>query len=70
MKSRIETDSMGEIEVESSRYWGAQTERSLHYFQIGKDQFPRELIRALGIVKKTSAITNAELGLLEESKKT
>ncbi|TGL23781.1 class II fumarate hydratase [Leptospira yanagawae] len=69
MKSRIETDSMGEIEVESSRYWGAQTERSLHYFQIGKDQFPRELIRALGIVKKTSAITNAELGLLEESKK-
>ncbi|MGV3666794.1 MAG: class II fumarate hydratase [Leptospira bouyouniensis] len=68
-KTRIETDSMGEIEVESSRYWGAQTERSLHYFQIGKDQFPRELIRALGIVKKTSAITNAELGLLEESKK-
>ncbi|TGM02356.1 class II fumarate hydratase [Leptospira jelokensis] len=68
-KTRLETDSMGEIEVESSRYWGAQTERSLHYFQIGKDQFPREMIRALGIVKKSSAITNAELGLLEESKK-
>ncbi|TGL57828.1 class II fumarate hydratase [Leptospira jelokensis] len=68
-KTRLETDSMGEIEVGSSRYWGAQTERSLHYFQIGKDQFPREMIRALGIVKKSSAITNAELGLLEESKK-
>lgn len=68
-KRRIETDSMGEIEVDASRYWGAQTERSLKYFQIGKDKFPRELIRALGIVKKTSAIINSELGLLEESKK-
>jgi fumarate hydratase class II len=68
-KRRIETDSMGEIEVDASRYWGAQTERSLKYFQIDKDKFPRELIRALGIVKKTSAIINSELGLLEESKK-
>ncbi|XDD46157.1 class II fumarate hydratase [Leptospira sp. WS39.C2] len=68
-KTRLESDSMGDIEVESSRYWGAQTQRSLQYFSIGHDKFPREMIRALGIVKKTSAITNAELGLLEESKK-
>lgn len=68
MKSRIETDSMGEIEVTNSRYWGAQTERSLQYFQIGKDKFPREMIRALGLIKKHAAIINTELGLLEESK--
>lgn len=68
MKSRIETDSMGEIAVTNSRYWGAQTERSLQYFPIGQDKFPREMIRALGLVKKHAAIINSELGLLEESK--
>lgn len=67
-KTRMETDSMGEIEVTNSRYWGAQTERSLQYFQIGKDKFPREMIRALGLIKKHAAIINTELGLLEESK--
>ncbi|TGM84772.1 class II fumarate hydratase [Leptospira levettii] len=66
--TRMEKDSMGEIAVTNSRYWGAQTERSLQYFPIGKDKFPREMIRALGLVKKHAAIINSELGLLEESK--
>ncbi len=59
--TRIETDSMGEIAVESDKYWGAQTERSLHHFNIGFDVMPREMIRALGILKKAAAITNHEL---------
>jgi fumarate hydratase class II len=63
-QTRIETDSMGEIAVAADRYWGAQTERSLHHFHIGAEHFPRSLIRALGILKKASAITNAELGTL------
>ncbi|EMJ98273.1 class II fumarate hydratase [Leptospira alstonii] len=69
MKTRIETDSMGEIAVDDSKYWGAQTERSLHHFHIGNDRFPREMIRALGILKKSAAIVNSELGLLAEDKK-
>ncbi|TGK28148.1 class II fumarate hydratase [Leptospira gomenensis] len=69
MKTRIETDSMGEIAVDDSKYWGAQTERSLHHFHIGNDRFPREMIRALGVLKKSAAIVNAELGLLSVEKK-
>ncbi|MBM9499341.1 class II fumarate hydratase [Leptospira sp. 201903071] len=69
MKTRIETDSMGEIAVDDSKYWGAQTERSLHHFHIGNDRFPREMIRALGVLKKSAAIVNAELGLLTEEKR-
>ena len=61
IKTRIETDSMGEIAVEADKYWGAQTERSLHHFNIGFDVMPREMIRALGILKKAAAITNNEL---------
>ncbi|TGK81558.1 class II fumarate hydratase [Leptospira noumeaensis] len=68
MKTRIETDSMGEIEVENSRYWGAQTERSLHHFHIGTDKFPREMIRAFGILKKCAALTNKDLEILSEEK--
>ncbi len=60
-RTRIETDSMGEIAVEADKYWGAQTERSLHHFDIGFDVMPREMIRALGILKKAAAITNNEL---------
>src|SRR4030095_11298557 len=59
--TRKETDSMGEIEVASDKYWGAQTERSLHHFNIGDDVMPREMIRALGILKKAAAIVNHEL---------
>jgi fumarate hydratase class II len=62
--TRIETDSMGEIEVRADRYWGAQTERSLHHFSIGTDHFPRPMIRALGILKKAAALANGELGQL------
>jgi len=64
--TRIETDSMGPIEVASDRYWGAQTERSLHHFNIGHEHFPRPMVRALGILKKAAALTNAELGTLPQ----
>jgi fumarate hydratase class II len=63
-ETRIESDSMGTIEVPANRYWGAQTERSLHHFNIGQEHFPRAMIRALGILKKAAALTNGELGLL------
>ena len=66
--SRTETDSMGPIEVASDRYWGAQTERSLHHFDIGDDRFSRPLIRALGVLKKAAALANGELGMLPEDK--
>ncbi|MBL8020461.1 MAG: class II fumarate hydratase [Leptospirales bacterium] len=66
--TRIEKDTMGEIEVPSDKYWGAQTQRSLHHFKIGHDHFPREFIRALGILKKAAAMANRELGLLPEEK--
>jgi fumarate hydratase class II len=68
MGNRIETDSMGEIEVDSSVYWGAQTQRSLKHFNIGLDLMPREIIRALGILKKAAAIVNFDLGKLPEDK--
>ena len=64
MNDRTETDSMGEIEVPADRYYGAQTARSLQNFRIGGDRFPREVIRALGILKKAAARANAELGAL------
>ncbi len=60
---------MGEINVRADRYWGAQTERSLHHFAIGNDHMPRELLRAFGILKKSAAIANAELGLLSAEKR-
>ncbi|WP_052546015.1 class II fumarate hydratase [Enhygromyxa salina] len=62
---RTETDSMGEIQVPADRYWGAQTQRSLHHFSIGTDQFPRPMIRALGLMKKAAALANGELGQLD-----
>ena len=65
---RIETDSMGEVEVRSDKYWGAQTQRSLHHFNIGGDRMPREMIRALGILKKAAALVNEELGKLSSDK--
>jgi fumarate hydratase class II len=68
VETRIETDSMGEIEVQSDKYWGAQTQRSLHHFDIGFDVMPREMIRALGVLKKACAIVNCDLGKLSEDK--
>lgn len=66
MGKRVETDSMGSIEVAEDRYWGAQTQRSLENFRIGHERFPRDFIRALGIVKKAAAQANVELGVLSE----
>jgi len=67
-ETRVETDSMGEIKVAADRYWGAQTERSLKHFNIGFDVMPREVIRALGILKKAAAIVNNDLGKLPDEK--
>jgi fumarate hydratase, class II len=61
---RIERDTMGEIAVPADRYWGAQTQRSLAYFAIGQDVMPREMIRALGVIKQAAATVNQSLGLL------
>jgi fumarate hydratase class II len=68
MSFRIEKDTMGEIEVPSDRYYGAQSARSLIHFAIGTEVFPRELIRALGILKKAAALTNLECGVLSKDK--
>jgi fumarate hydratase class II len=65
---RIETDSMGQVEVEASRYWGAQTQRSLQNFKIGGHRFGRPVIRAFGVVKKAAALENLELGKLAKDK--
>ncbi len=67
-KVRIETDSMGEIAVPATHYWGAQTERSLHHFAIGEDRMPPELIRAFAILKKAAALVNHDLGKLPPDK--
>jgi fumarate hydratase class II len=65
---RTERDSMGEIKVPADKYYGAQTQRSLIYFNIGDDVMPREMIRALGILKKAAALVNQELGKLSPDK--
>ncbi|MBW1787858.1 MAG: class II fumarate hydratase [Deltaproteobacteria bacterium] len=67
MNVRNETDSMGAVEVPADRYWGAQTQRSMQNFRIGTERMPRGVIRALGILKKACALTNRELGVLDES---
>lgn len=65
---RTEKDTMGDVLVPITALWGAQTQRSIENFKIGKDHFPREMIRALGILKKCAALANAELGLLDSKK--
>ena len=69
MSVRVETDSMGEINVPADSYYGAQTARSLIHFDIGWETMPNEITRAMGILKKASAMVNAELGQLDEDKK-
>ena len=70
MKYRIEKDTMGEVKVPSSRYWGAQTERSRNNFKIGEPgSMPIEIVHAFAYLKKAAAHTNAELGVLDASKK-
>ncbi|MBI1301808.1 MAG: class II fumarate hydratase [Alphaproteobacteria bacterium] len=65
-KTRSETDSLGAVDVPAHRYWGAQTQRSIHNFKIGGERMPAPLVRAFGIQKKASAITNVELGVLNK----
>jgi fumarate hydratase class II len=64
--TRVETDSMGPIEVPADRYWGAQTQRSLHHFSIGDDHMPVPVIRGMAILKKAAALTNRDLGKLPD----
>ena len=69
-ESRTETDSLGAIEVPADRYWGAQTERSLHHFSIGDpaaDRMPMEVVRALALLKKAAAMVNGDRGLLDRT---
>jgi len=68
MEYRIEKDTMGEVKVPTNMYYGAQTARSIMNFKIGGERFPREIIRALGILKKAAALTNKELGLISAEK--
>ena len=66
MQTRIEHDTMGDVEVPSEAMWGAQTQRSLQNFKIGQERLPRAMIRAMGLVKKAAAITNAELNQIPQ----
>ncbi len=68
MSTRVETDSMGEVQVPSDRYWGAQTQRSLENFKIGGHRFAPSVVRAFGVVKKASALANHKLGKLDKEK--
>jgi fumarate hydratase class II len=70
--TRTETDSMGAIEVSADRYWGAQTQRSIHHFSIGDpamDRMPVEVVHAFGILKKAAALVNNQMGLLSDDKR-
>ena len=67
-ETRIESDSMGKIEVPCDRYYGAQTARSLIHFDIGRETMPPELIRAFGVLKKAAALVNQDLGKLSPEK--
>jgi fumarate hydratase class II len=66
MTTRIETDSLGPVEVSTDRYWGAQTQRSIQNFPIGTERMPSPVIRALGIVKRSAAEVNMAAGLLDK----
>lgn len=68
MTVRMERDTFGEIGVPDEHYWGAQTQRSLHFFRISSEQMPRELIAALAQIKHASATVNQQLGLLDAQK--
>jgi fumarate hydratase class II len=65
IKTRIETDTMGEVEVPADKYWGAQTQRSFENFKIGTEKMPLPLVRALGVQKKAAALANMELAGLD-----
>ena len=63
--TRTETDTFGPIEVDASKYWGAQAQRSLQNFKIGWEKQPQPIVRALGIVKRAAAEANMDLGKLD-----
>ena len=65
-KMRVETDSLGEVQVPEESYYGAQTQRALENFPISGIRFSRPFLRALGLIKKGAAQANRELGLLDE----
>ena len=65
---RVETDSMGAVEVPADHYWGAQSARSLHHFPIGEDRMPPPLVHAFGILKEAAARVNADLGKMPKEK--
>ena len=67
--TRVEHDSLGAVNVESDKLWGAQTQRSLEHFSIGKDLIPRELIPAYAIIKKAAAVVNNKAGRLPDEQK-
>ena len=68
MKTRIEKDTMGEVEVPADKYWGAQTQRSINNFKIGDGKMPKEIIEGMSIVKKAAALVNLDLGVLPAEK--
>jgi fumarate hydratase class II len=67
-ETRVESDSMGEVDVPSDRYWGAQTQRSLHHFDISTETMPKPLIRAFGLLKGSAAKVNRDIGKLPDDK--
>jgi fumarate hydratase class II len=67
MSTRVESDTMGTIEVPNDKYYGAQTARSLMNFDIGGEKMPTEIVRAFGILKKAAALANTKLGLMDEA---
>ena len=68
--NRVETDSLGPVNVSNDKLWGAETQRSLEHFSIGDDLIPREMIPAYAIVKKAAALVNNKGGRLSDEKKT
>jgi len=68
VSTRTESDTMGEVEVPSERYWGAQTQRSLHHFAIGHDTMPPAVIHAFGVLKSAAASVNRDLGALDATR--
>ena len=68
MEYRIETDTMGEMKVPADKYYGCQTARSLTNFRIGTETMPREIIRAMGILKKAACLVNMDLGKMPKDK--
>lgn len=68
MEYRIEHDTMGEVKVPADKYWGAQTQRSLENFKIGRQRMPLEIIHAFGTLKKAAALANRKLGMLDEKR--